>query len=441
MAGTIKNENVFVVDPSTGAQKFIDLRGLDHFWTEAQKYVDDADGLLSGRINTEKDRIDDLVAIVNELTGTGEGSQGVSIADRINAAIDALKLDETYEKVGVAETKANDAAAEAKNYADGKVADMATELRGDMAEDLAEAKTYADGEISKAVGVVASEGVEATGLRKEIADAVAAVGSAGNEYADGLNAAMDARVVKLEAIDHDQLAADAAASAVATVVGKAPQEFDTLKEIADWIQKDAANENGFDAATRIVALENGKADKTYVDEQDGKLEVRVKALEDHSNDYVAADETLASTLRGEIATAKTGAETAAAAYTDQKVSALAGTVDTLSGTVDSNHTAALKAASDAKDEAIAAAASSVDGKLTAYTTTTEMTKAIDTAKAAAIADAQGKINSLTTVVNGKADKTYVDQQDAAVKVYAATYTDQLFASITFASDTDIESIF
>jgi hypothetical protein len=256
---------------------------------------------------------------------------------------------------------------------------------------------------------------------------------------------MDARVVKLEAIDHDKLAADAAASAVATVVGEAPEAFDTLKEIADWIQKDAANENGFDAAARIVALETDKADKSYVDNQDDALAGRIKALEDVKDAYVEADATLASTLRGEIATAKTGAETTAAAYTDQKVGVLAGTVDTLAGTVASNLTDA-KAYADgvaatAKSEAIADA----DSKLKNYTTTTDMAALIEAAKNAAIADAQGKIDTLTTTVNGKADKSYVDDQDAGVlasaKAYASTYTDALFDSIKFVTNGDIDAIF
>lgn len=50
------------------------------------------------------------------------------------------------------------------------------------------------------------------------------------------------------------------ADAVAAVVADAPESFDTLKEIAEWIAKDTENENGFDAANRIVALETAVAD-------------------------------------------------------------------------------------------------------------------------------------------------------------------------------------
>lgn len=43
--------------------------------------------------------------------------------------------------------------------------------------------------------------------------------------------------------------------AIANVVADAPEAFDTLKEIANWIAKDADNEEAFDAANRIVDLE------------------------------------------------------------------------------------------------------------------------------------------------------------------------------------------
>ena len=56
--------------------------------------------------------------------------------------------------------------------------------------------------------------------------------------AAGLNSAMDARVKVLEAIDHNALAASASAAAVAQVVADAPSDFDTLKEVADWITSD-----------------------------------------------------------------------------------------------------------------------------------------------------------------------------------------------------------
>jgi hypothetical protein len=74
--------------------------------------------------------------------------------------------------------------------------------------------------------------------------------------AAGLNAAMDERVAKLEAIDHDKLAADAAASAVSTILDGASDSFDTLKEVAEWI---ANNEHADDVATLVTDVANLKA--------------------------------------------------------------------------------------------------------------------------------------------------------------------------------------
>jgi uncharacterized phage infection (PIP) family protein YhgE len=67
-------------------------------------------------------------------------------------------------------------------------------------------------------------------VKKAAADAQAAA----NEYADTLNTEMDERVKAIEAIDHDKLVADA----VAAVVAGAESEFDTLKEVAEWIAAD-----------------------------------------------------------------------------------------------------------------------------------------------------------------------------------------------------------
>ena len=84
--------------------------------------------------------------------------------------------------------------------------------------------------------------------------AAAAAQAAAEAYADslagnydaagtaaGLNAAMDTRmtdvegdVAALKAIDHDKLVADA----IAAVVAGAESEFDTLKEVAEWIASD-----------------------------------------------------------------------------------------------------------------------------------------------------------------------------------------------------------
>ena len=67
---------------------------------------------------------------------------------------------------------------------------------------------------------------------------------------------MDARVDVLEAIDHDKLASDAAASAVATILDGAPEAFDTLKEVAQWISDSESASSAADLITRVSALED-----------------------------------------------------------------------------------------------------------------------------------------------------------------------------------------
>ena len=66
---------------------------------------------------------------------------------------------------------------------------------------------------------------------------------------------MDDRVKVLEAIDHEKLAHDASATAVAAIVAGAESDFDTLKEVADWINSDTTGA----AALQIKVAENADA--------------------------------------------------------------------------------------------------------------------------------------------------------------------------------------
>ena len=89
-------------------------------------------------------------------------------------------------------------------------------------------------------------------------DVTSAINSAkqnAKAHADALNTAMDTRVKVLEAIDHDKLAADASAAAVATVLDGAPEKFDTLKEVAQWISDSETAASAADLVTRVAALE------------------------------------------------------------------------------------------------------------------------------------------------------------------------------------------
>lgn len=213
---------------------------------------------------------------------------------------------------------------------------------------------------------------------------------------------MDTRVKVLEAIDHAQLATDAADAAVAAVVAGAPDAFDTLKDVADWI---ASNNHAQDVATLMTDVENLK-----------KI--------DH-NAYVAADETV-------LASAKSYADGLASNYD------------------------AAGAAATAKSEAIAdaeakyqvkgnyEAAGTADAKIAALKLSETYEAKGDAAKAQAAAIAQAKLDA-AEALKGYYTKGEVDNllstNSAADQAYAKTYTDQLFTSIQFAANSDIDTLF
>jgi hypothetical protein len=98
---------------------------------------------------------------------------------------------------------------------------------------------------------------------------------------------MDTRVKVLEEIDHDKLASDAAASAVATVLDGAPEKFDTLKEVAQWISDSESAASAADLVTRVAALEAIEHD-AYVDADTTVLESAKSYADGLASNYDAA---------------------------------------------------------------------------------------------------------------------------------------------------------
>ena len=201
-----------------------------------------------------------------------------------NKLIDIEKLSRYHENLKeVLNTKeaageAAKAEAAAKKYADEEIAKLSFDEAGAAGEAYEAAKDYADDLVKNEDGSVKfdDKGAAATAEQnaKDYADGLAgnydAAGSASTaeqnakDYADGLagnydaagtaaglNAAMNDRVVKLEAIDHDQIVADA----IAAVVAGAESDFDTLKEVADWINNDTTGA----AALQVAVSEHGEA--------------------------------------------------------------------------------------------------------------------------------------------------------------------------------------
>lgn len=230
-------------------------------------------------------RIANLAEIVSDLTG----GSAESVSSQITNAINKLDV-EAIEGDYVASI----------SQADGKIVPVmgtfAFDAEGSADAALASAKSYVDGKVD---GKFDASGAAADALQ----DA--------KDYTDGKDSAMDARVKVLEAVDHAKLASDAAASAVATVLDDAPEAFDTLKEVAEWI---ADNSHASDVATLVSDVAS------------------LKAINHEA--YKAADETNLAAAKG---------------YTDSEIAKLS---------FDAAGTAASEAAS-----ALASAKSYVDGKV------------------------------------------------------------------------------
>lgn len=399
----ITNTNVF-----DEQKKFVDINGLTYFWGKTKNYVDGVDQELRGLIEDNGEEISRINGELSALNG-GVGS----IGDQIDAKIAALKLPETYEAKG----DAAKAEAAAKAYTDEEIGKLSFDAAG-TAKSLADAaeknaKDYADGKF-------------------QVAGNYEVAGTAAS-----LNAAMDERVLVLEGIDHNQLAVDAAAAAVTTILDGAPESFDTLKEVAEWIGN---NEHAADVAGLVTDVANLKAidheayvaadnivltnAKKYTDDVITELDLpntyetqgaASQALED-AKDYVDAE--IAKLSFDAAGTAETKANAALAeakSYTDGKDSAM-----------------------NARVVALEAFDHSAYAKVADVYTKAQVDSAVEAAKNAAIADASAKLASYYT-------KTEVDNllstNSQADQAYAKTYTDQLFNSFNFAANSDIDGLF
>lgn len=201
-----------------------------------------------GEIAGVKERVtavEDAIKNLGEIEGGESLGEIVSEVKANTAALESLKGDAETVTAAVnkiAKDAADAAQAAAQAYTDSKV-DGKFDEAGAAAQALADAQAYVDGKVDgkfDEAGAAESAAAQALQDAKDYADGLAGNYDAAGTAA-GLNAAMDTRmtgvegdVAALKAIDHDKLVADA----VAAVVAGAESDFDTLKEVADWIAAD-----------------------------------------------------------------------------------------------------------------------------------------------------------------------------------------------------------
>ena len=347
------NTNVFDAE-----KKFVDFAGLDYFWEKAKAYVDGADKVTADKVaileGVVGDNASGLVQKVNLIQGELDGLNGGagSITTQITNALAALDVE--------------DAAVE------GQYVSSVAEVDGKVVVTRANLPVYEE------VGVAA-----------------------------GLNNAMDERVKVLEAIDHEKLAADASAAAVATVLDGAPEKFDTLKEVAQWISDSESAATAADLVTRVGALE-AIDHEAYV----GADETVLSTAKSYADGLVMTDGVAKFDAAGAAATAKAEAiADAESKYQPKGNYEAAGTTEAAIAALDLPNTYEAKgAAADAQAAAIAQAKLDAAEALKAYYTKTEVDNLLST--------------------NSTGDRAYAKQ-----------YTDELFNSIQFAANSDIDALF
>lgn len=411
------NTNVF----DTTNKKFVDFSGLDYFWTKAKNYIDGVDTAMSAKVVTiEGD-------VANLKTTVGNANSG--LVQKVNAL--QSELDGLSGGAGSITTQIENALG-TLDVADAAVAGQyvssVSETDGKITVTRAALPDYTEVYDTKGAAATAEQNA------KDYADGLAIDYDAAGTAA-GLNDAMDERVKVLEAIDYDAIAAEAAATAVAGVIDGAPEKFDTLKEIAAWIADADTAEDAASLVTRVTALEAIDHD-AYV-----AADATTLASAKSYADGLAVNYDAAGAADGALASAKSYADGLAGNY---EVAGAAKTAeDNAKAYADS--LAVNYDAKGAATDALAAAKTYADGKVDGKFDTIG---SADAAEAAAIA--QAKLDAEAALANyykktETYSKTEVDNllstNSTGDRAYAKQYTDELFNSITFASNSDIDALF
>ena len=191
----------------------------------------------------------DATSKANAAQAAAEATAAADAASKANAAQAAAEA--TASADATSKANAAQAAAEATAAADAtSKANTAEKNAKDYAKD------YADG----------------LATNYDAAGSAAAAQAAAEKKATDLNTDMDVRVKKLEEIDHEKLASDASAAAVAAIVAGAESDFDTLKEVAEWIASDTQGSAALQATvsghTTTIGEINKELDALDANKQD-----------------------------------------------------------------------------------------------------------------------------------------------------------------------------
>ena len=295
---------------------------------------------------------------------------------------------------GYATTAKSEAIATAKTYTDEEINKAKTALTqsiNDVAAGVdtvsASVKTFSATVVSDYATKVDAQGYATTAKDEAI--------GAASAYTDGeitkIDSALTASIAGVEnkvdtliGSDSGKTTRSIAAEEVAKVVANADADFDTLKEIADWIQNDTTG--AAKMANDIEALKKA----------DGELSKDIEAVDGRvttlNNSFTAYQETVASTyatktgVTADIATAKSEAIATAKTYTDGEITKLDGKLSKNIETVDGRVT-------------------TLNNSFTAYQETVASTYATKTGVTSEITEAKSEVfTSANTYTDGEITK-------------------------------------
>ena len=269
--------------------KYLDFGGL-------QKY----DALIKGLIATGNKELADAIAALDAKIGNlnVEDSDAKNLAEIVDGIYASIA--DIVETQVALEAKDADLAAQIKKVAD----DLQFVTGGDSENEATIGEINAKlEELKGSVDKVAADAaVAAADAAQAKTDAAAAVAAADQAQANATAAAADAAQAKEDAAvaaaaietlvgegdgSVKKIAEDAAAEAVAAVVAGAESDFDTLKEVAEWISADKEGSAALQATvsdhTTAINTINGD-----IDALEAKVDGDIANLTTHMSDAATA---------------------------------------------------------------------------------------------------------------------------------------------------------
>lgn len=366
---------------------------------------------LTGRVDTAETDIDNLQAAIGE-----GGSVTVAIADAKKAGTDAAAAAKAAQ--ATADSKTTMAEVEAKNYATKTEAQSYANAKDTAISAAKAAADAAQADVDALEGKVGTVPADKTVVQM-ISDAQAAA-TYDDTALKGRISANETAIATLNGTGEGSVSKQVA-DAVASIVADAPEAYNTLKEISDWISSHAS-----DAASMNSQINTNKTDIANLTALVGSLPET--ATSDTVVGYI--DEAIAALQIGDYAKA---ADLTAAV---DRIGTAEGKITTLEGKVKAIEDKNISDGANKVEASTTNGNIKIDGVETvvythpavhAISEVTGLQDALDAkATAAALNETNANVTANTnaiSVINGTGDGSFA-KADATLKTELQTYADQ-----------------